>query len=84
MIRDYVGLAGAGHLFENVFMFPGIVQGWLVCGPVNPISTLVCLLIGVVSTSLVCSSNYTINEVLDAVQPWLSRIFEPTIQQNLQ
>jgi hypothetical protein len=32
MIRDYVGLARAGHLFENVFMFPGIVQGWLVCG----------------------------------------------------
>jgi len=32
MIRDYVGLARAGHLFENVFMFLGIVQGWLVCG----------------------------------------------------
>jgi len=68
MIRDYVRLARVDHWFKNVFMLPGIVLGWLVCRPANPISTLACVLIGVVSTCLVCSSNYTINEILDAVQ----------------
>jgi len=58
MIRDHVKLARVDHWFKNVFMLPGIVLGWLMYGPVNPISTLTCVLIGVVSTCLVCSSNF--------------------------
>lgn len=81
MIRDYVRLARADHWFKNVFMLPWIVLGWIVYGPANPISALACVLIGVVSTCLICSSDYTINEILDAVQD--GHIFEPTIPQNL-
>lgn len=56
MFRDYVRLARVDHWFKNVFMLPGIVLGWLVYRPVNPISTLACVLIGVVSTCLICSA----------------------------
>ena len=66
MLRDYIGLARPDHWFKNVFMIPGMVLGWMACGrpPVGPLIPAFALAIA--SACLVASSNYTINEWLDA------------------
>lgn len=63
---DYIKIARPDHWFKNVFMFPGAFLAWLACRPVDTWSALAWLSLGLLSTSLVCSSNYTINEWLDA------------------
>ena len=66
MIRDYVSIARPNHWFKNVFMLPGVVLGWLACPPDSATSASFWLAWSLLATCLVCSSNYTINEVLDA------------------
>ena len=66
MIRDYVSIARPNHWFKNVFMLPGIIMAWLACPPTDVPATMGWILFGLLSTRLVCSSNYTINELLDA------------------
>jgi decaprenyl-phosphate phosphoribosyltransferase len=65
-IRDYVGLARPDHWFKNVFMVPGVVLAWTASGrpPIGPL--VPALLLATVSACLVASSNYTLNEWLDA------------------
>lgn len=64
--RDYVGLARPDHWFKNVFMVPGVVLAWTASGrpPIGPY--VPALLLATVSACLVASSNYTLNEWLDA------------------
>lgn len=66
MIRDYVSIARPDHWFKNVFMLPGVIVAWQKSPPQHPIGALAVILLSVVATCLVCSSNYTINELLDA------------------
>ncbi len=66
MLRDYVSLARPDHWFKNVFMFPGVLLGWLASGRQNPREAFVSVVLGIVAACLVASSNYTINEWLDA------------------
>ena len=66
MIRDYISIARPDHWFKNVFMLPGIFLGWLAQNPELSITTITPIILGVLATCLVCSSNYTINEWLDA------------------
>jgi len=66
MFRDYVKIARPDHWFKNVFMLPGMLLGWLASPPENNISALGWVFVGVLATCLICSSNYTINEFLDA------------------
>ena len=63
--RDYVAIARPDHWFKNVFMVPGIVFA-LVLQPQLDLGLLVAIVVGVVSTCLIASANYTINEWLDA------------------
>jgi 4-hydroxybenzoate polyprenyltransferase len=65
-VRDYVGLARPDHWFKNVFMVPGVVLAWTAAGrpPIGPF--VPALLLAAVSACLVASSNYTLNEWLDA------------------
>lgn len=66
MIRDYISIARPDHWFKNVFMLPGVIVAWQEYPPQRPIGALAVILLGVVATGLVCSSNYTINELADA------------------
>jgi 4-hydroxybenzoate polyprenyltransferase len=65
-IRPYVEIARVDHWFKNIFVLPGIVSGFLLepatqhWGAVPRVA--VCLL----ATCLVASSNYVLNEILDA------------------
>jgi decaprenyl-phosphate phosphoribosyltransferase len=66
VLRDYVSLARPDHWFKNVFMVPGVVLGWTACGRPDVGGLLPGIALAVVSACLVSSSNYTINEWLDA------------------
>lgn len=64
--RAHVAMARVDYWFKNVFVLPGIV---VAIGTVPPVDATVLLgraLIGIGSICLVASSNYTLNEVLDA------------------
>ncbi len=70
-IRDHISIARPGQWSKNVFMLPGVLLGTLAChgdpnlGVLNG-ATVGWVALGVLSTCLVCSSNYTLNEILDA------------------
>ncbi len=65
MIKDYVAIARPGHWFKQVFILPGVVVAALLTDA--PLSQFAAsLILGLVSASLICSANYTINEWLDA------------------
>jgi decaprenyl-phosphate phosphoribosyltransferase len=65
-LRGHVAIARIDHWFKNVFIVPGAVAAWaLDPDHVSPNWVNHCV-IGLASICLVASSNYTINEVLDA------------------
>jgi len=65
-VRAYVAIARPDHWFKNVFMLAGIVLAWFYhhghLESFEPIAVLWAL----VSVCLVASSNYVLNEILDA------------------
>lgn len=73
-LAPYVEIARPDHWFKNIFMLPGMALACFfdpgVCAPGLWLSAL----LGVVSTCLTASSNYTLNEILDAPRdrhhPW--------------
>lgn len=67
-MRAYLSMARPDHWFKNVFMLPGIIVAWQACPPQHPVRALALILLGFVAASLACSSNYTINELVDATQ----------------
>jgi decaprenyl-phosphate phosphoribosyltransferase len=62
---DYVAIARPDHWFKNIFMLPGAALAFVLSGGIEA-SALGALLLGIVSTCLIVSANYTINEWLDA------------------
>jgi 4-hydroxybenzoate polyprenyltransferase len=65
VIADHVRIARPDHWFKNVFMLPGAALALILKGDITNVS-LVALALGIVSTCLLASANYTINEWLDA------------------
>jgi len=65
-VFPYVQIARPDHWFKNVFMLIGVLLAWLY-SPVglNEFS-FGTLLLGLMSVCLIASSNYVINEILDA------------------
>lgn len=64
-LSDYIAIARPDHWFKNIFMLPGAALAVVLSGEFG-LGQLLALLFGVVSTCLVASANYTINEWLDA------------------
>ncbi|MEI9425138.1 UbiA family prenyltransferase [Mesorhizobium sp. Cs1299R1N1] len=64
-LADLVAIARPDHWFKNVFMIPGLAIGLLSVPEARP-DLAFAILIGLVSTCMVASANYTINEWLDA------------------
>lgn len=65
-IRGHIQIARIDHWFKNVFVLPGIIAA-IGSDPTHiPSSLWLNIVIGLLATCLVASSNYTINEVLDA------------------
>lgn len=65
-LRGHVAIARIDHWFKNVFVLPGIVAGISADYARVPHGLLARSMLGLVSICLVASSNYVINEVLDA------------------
>ncbi len=61
----YVQIARVDHWFKNVFMLLGVILAVFYEPRVASWSSLMPLAIAVLSTCLVASSNYTLNELLD-------------------
>jgi 4-hydroxybenzoate polyprenyltransferase len=64
-IAPYFSIARPDHWFKNVFMLAGVMLAAFYTGNFRDIS-LGSLVAAVIATCLVASSNYVINEVLDA------------------
>lgn len=64
--RAHVDIARPDYWFKNVFVIPGIVIALGTVTGVDAGSLAVRIVVGLVATCLIASSNYTLNEVLDA------------------
>ncbi len=62
--RDYVSIARPDHWLKNIFMLPGAGLAFIIDKQAG-LNALPYLAIGIASTCLVASANYTINEYLD-------------------
>jgi 4-hydroxybenzoate polyprenyltransferase len=65
-LKPYIQIARPDHWFKNIFMIPGIFLVIFFEPDFRPHINWIKLLLGFVSACLVASSNYVINEVLDA------------------
>ncbi len=65
-INPYIKIARFDHWFKNVFMIPGIVVAFYAQPGLLGSSVFLSIVIAFLSAGLVASSNYVINELLDA------------------
>ena len=65
-LRPYVQIARVDHWFKNVFVLPGIVVALGTDPGVDRAGIGWRILIGLLSICLIASSNYTLNELIDA------------------
>jgi len=65
-VLPYIQIARLDHWFKNVFMLPGIVLAIFDSPKLLSWNLIPSLFLGVLSTCLVASSNYVINEIIDA------------------
>lgn len=67
MLRDLISIARYDHWFKNVFMLPGVVLAYMAAVSPPPwYMMLYWLVTGLLGAGLVCSANYTLNEIMDA------------------
>jgi len=64
--RDYLKLARIDHWIKQLFILPGFVFATLLTDRINYFDSIEHLVFGFVSTCLIASANYIINEWLDA------------------
>ena len=65
-IRGHIQICRIDHWFKNVFVLPGIIAAIGVNAANANDGLWVRIVLGMISICLVASSNYVINEVLDA------------------
>lgn len=66
LVRPYVQIARIDHWFKNVFMVLGIVLALFYEPGLFHQRSIVPLVLAVIATCLIASSNYVVNELLDA------------------
>lgn len=62
----YIKLARPDHWFKNIFMLPGVVLAWWFAPQTFGLSVFPRLFLGLFSACMVASSNYILNEIMDA------------------
>lgn len=65
-MKNYIKLMRLDHWIKQLFIVPGIVVAILLTTPKLEITITLKIIIGFLATSLIASSNYVINEWLDA------------------
>lgn len=66
VFKDYASIARPDHWIKNVFMLVGVLLAIFYHPEVASTGVLVTLAVAVAATCLIASSNYTLNEILDA------------------
>ena len=66
MIRDYIDIARPSHWVKNVFIVPGVVLAVYFQPDVLTPALAWHFMIGLAAACLIASSNYVLNEILDA------------------
>lgn len=66
VIKDYASIARPDHWFKNVFMALGVLLAFFYYPQLLTGEVLGSIALAVAATCLIASSNYTINEILDA------------------
>lgn len=66
IIRPYVQMARPDHWFKNAFMFFGVLLAWINSPATLSIASTGWIALAVFCTCLIASSNYVLNEYLDA------------------
>lgn len=65
-LKAYASIARPDHWFKNVFMALGVLLAYFCHPELFQLATLAQVALAVVCTCLIASSNYVINEILDA------------------
>ncbi len=65
-LAGHLAIARIDHWFKNVFVLPGAIVALTIPGEIEWQRLVVRLLLGLLAICLVCSSNYVLNEILDA------------------
>ena len=65
-IAGHVAIMRIDHWFKNLFVLPGIFVALTIPAEIDAQRLALRILIGLLAIGLVCSSNYVLNEVLDA------------------
>jgi 4-hydroxybenzoate polyprenyltransferase len=65
-LKPYIQIARPDHWFKNIFVLPGIVLAFFFERLPFSVSLGIDILIGLVCACLIASSNYVLNEILDA------------------
>ena len=66
VLRPYIRIARFDHWFKNVFMLPGVVVAFYASPNLLSLRSGWYLLVALLATGMVASSNYVLNELLDA------------------
>lgn len=65
-VLPYIKIARFDHWFKNIFMIPGIIVALYLDRSLTISAIIWPMIIGIVATGFVASSNYVVNEILDA------------------
>lgn len=65
-LKAYVEIARPSHWLKNIFVIPGVLLAHFFCGPLIENWLSASVVIGFISVCLIASSNYVLNEILDA------------------
>ena len=65
-LLPYLRIARPDHWFKNIFMVPGVVFALFDTPELASLHNVTAFFMGLLATCLITSSNYTINELLDA------------------
>lgn len=65
-LKDYIAIARPDNWVKNIFMLPGMLFALSIFKTVPDSHLFFKIIIGVISTCLIASANYVINEYLDA------------------
>ena len=65
-LQHYIRIARPDHWFKNIFMLPGIIFAVYDLPHLLSWDAVPSIVLGTIAACLVASSNYTINEILDA------------------
>jgi len=66
VILPYLKIARFDHWFKNVFVLPGVIVAIFIDGSLLTPSLFVDVIVALLATGFIASSNYIVNEILDA------------------